>query len=152
MAVLYPLGAYAPSDWDAEGGGAADAVAALLRATGYANVFTCPPPARACCEPIVLAQGAFEREARLADGTERGRVPVDVTVCCEDPRDAEATARAVERDLRRDSWEGFGEGWHCRVSAVDSEGPSPGGRDGSGRWLWGFTLVLTVVRDVGGQD
>lgn len=152
MAELSALGAYVPSDWDAEGGGVADAVATLLRALGYGNVFCSPPPARVCCEPIVLAQGAWEREARLADGTERGRVPVDVLVCCEDPRDAEATCRAVERNLRRDSWTGVGEGWRCRVGSVDSGGAAPRGRDGSGRWLWGFALILTVVIDHGGQD
>ena len=73
----------------------------------------------------MLTQGALEREARLADGTERGRVPVDVLVCCEAERDAEATCRAVERDLRRDSWTGSGEGWRCRVAAVDSGGSAP---------------------------
>lgn len=152
MGASVPLGAYVPADWDAEGGGVADVVAVLLRALGYGNVFTCPPPARACCEPIVLSQGSWEREARLADGAERGRVPVDVTVCCESARDAEATCRAVERDLRRDPWEGAGDGWRCRVSAADSGGCAPRGRDGSGRWLWGFTLTLTVVIDFGRQD
>ena len=108
MGASVPLGAYVPGDWDAEGGGIAGAVAVLLRALGYANVFTWPPPARVCCEPIVLSQSSWEREARLADGTERGRMPVDVTVCCESPRDAEATCRAVERDLRRDPRGGSG--------------------------------------------
>ena len=144
MACSEPLGAHVPTDWDAEGGGVAGAAAALLRALGYGNAFCSPPPARLCCEPIVLTQGALEREARLAAGAERGRVPVDVLVCCE-------AARDVERDLRRDSWEGSGEGWRCRVAAVDSGGSAPRGRDGSGRWLWGFTLILTVVIDFGGQ-
>lgn len=152
MACATALGAYVPDDWDAEGGGVADVVAALLKALGYGNAFCSPPPARVCCEPIVLSQGAWEREARLADGAERGRVPVDVLVCCEGPRDAEATCRAVERDLRRDPWEGAGDGWRCRVAAADSGGCAPMGRDGSGRWLWGFTLMLTVVIDYGGQD
>ena len=83
MACSEDLGAHVPDDWDAEGGGVAGAAAALLRALGYGNAFCSPPPARLCCEPIVLTQGALEREARLADGTERGRVPVDVLVCCE---------------------------------------------------------------------
>ena len=151
MACDEPLGAHVPDDWDAEGGGVAGAAAALLRALGYGNAFCSPPPARLCCEPIVLTQGALEREARLADGAERGRVPVDVLVCCEAARDAEATCRAVERDLRRGSWTGSGEGWRCRVAAADSGGSAPRGRDGSGRWLWGFTLILTVVIDFGGQ-
>lgn len=152
MSLFDPLGAYVPGDWDSEGGGVADVVATLLRALGYANVFCSPPPARVCCEPIVLTQGALERGARLADGTERGTVPVGVLVCCEDPRDAEATCRAVERDLRRDTWAGAGDGWRCRVCAADSGGSASRGRDGSGRWLWGFTLTMTVVIDYGGQD
>lgn len=89
------------------------------------------------------------RDARLADGAERGRVPVGVLVCCEDPRDSEATCRAVERDLRRESWTGAGDGWHCRVCAADSGGSAPRGRDGSGRWLWGFDLILTLEVDHG---
>lgn len=133
--------------WDAAGGGAADVVAELLRSLGYGNVFTAPPAASLCAEPIVLAAGAWECEARLADGTERGRVPVDVTVCCEDPRDAEATAHAVERDLRLADWTGEGAGWHVRVVAVDTAAPRPLGRDGSGRWLWGLAAVLTIARD-----
>ena len=145
MACSDPLGAYVPSDWDAEGGGVADVVATLLGALGYGNVFCSPPPARVCCEPIVLTQGAFERDARLADGAERGRVPVGVLVCCEDPRDSEATCRAVERDLRRESWTGAGDGWHCRVCAADSGGSAPRGRDGSGRWLWGFDLMIPSI-------
>ena len=61
MACNEPLGAHVPDDWDAEGGGVAGAVAALLRALGYGNAFCSPPPARLCCEPIVLTQGALER-------------------------------------------------------------------------------------------
>ena len=152
MGDVTALGAYVPQDWDAEGGGVADVAVALLRALGYRNAFAHPPTAEACCEPIVLTPGAWEREARMADGAERGRVPLDVLVCCESPHDAEATCRAVERDLQRDSWTGSGEGWRCRVAAVDSGGSAPRGRDGSGRWLWGFTLTMTVVIDYGGQD
>ncbi|WP_346697401.1 phage tail terminator protein [Thermophilibacter mediterraneus] len=140
-------GTSAPADWETRGGGAADVVAALLRALGYGNVFTAPPAARLCCEPIVVAAGEFARDARLADGTERGALPVGVTVCCDDPRDAEATARAVERDLRRADWTGRDAGWHLRVVAADTAAPRPLGRDGSGRWLWGFSLSLTIERD-----
>ena len=46
MAVATALGAYVPTDWDKEGGGVVDAVATLLRALGYENVFCSPPPAR----------------------------------------------------------------------------------------------------------
>ena len=136
--------------WDAAGGGAADVAAALLRSLGYGNVFTAPPAASLCAEPIVLAAGEFARDARQADGTERGTLPVGVTVCCDDPRDAEATVHAVERDLRLADWTGENTGWHVRVVAVDTAAPRSLGRDGSGRWLWGFTLLLTIERDFDG--
>lgn len=133
--------------WDAAGGGAADVMAALLRSLGYGNVFTAPPAASLCAEPIVLEAGEFARDARQVDGAERGTLPVGVTVCCDDPRDAEATAHAVERDLRLADWTGEGAGWHVRVVAVDTAAPRPIGRDGSGRWLWGLAAVLTIARD-----
>jgi hypothetical protein len=133
--------------WDAAGGGAADMVAALLRSLGYANVFTAPPATSLCAEPIVLAAGEFVRDARQVDGTERGTLPVGVTVCCDDPRDAEATAHAVERDLRLAGWTGENTGWHARIVAVDTEAPRPLGRDGSGRWLWSLAAHLTIARN-----
>lgn len=48
----------------------------------------------------MLEAGEFARDVRQVDGAERGTLPVGVTVCRDDPRDAEATAHAVERDLR----------------------------------------------------
>lgn len=72
MTASVALGAYEPSDWDEAGERVCGAVAVLLRALGYANVFTAPPSALVCCEPIVLTCGAFSREARLAEGSERG--------------------------------------------------------------------------------
>lgn len=140
-------GTKAPPDWDAKGGGAADVAAAFLRSLGYANVFTAPPAARVCADPVVLTCTAWEREARLADGCERGAWTIDVLTCCEDPRDAEATACALERDVRRGDWDGAGDGWHVRVVACDTGAPEPRGRDGSGRWLWGFAMILTIARD-----
>lgn len=151
--VRYNFGASgtnAPDDWEAKGGGVADAVAAFLRSLGFANVFTTPPSARLCADPIVVACGAWEREARFSDGRERGVRTVDVLVCCEDPRDAEATACSAERDLRGGDWTDGGEGWHVRVTAVDTTAPVPRGRDGSGRWLWGFSVGLTIARDLDG--
>ena len=54
-------------------GEVASAVASMLFALGFAGVFCAPPSAGFCAEPIVVSQGAFAREARLADGGERGR-------------------------------------------------------------------------------
>lgn len=131
------------------GGGPADVVAEMLRTLGYANAYATPPSARLCAEPVVVACGGWERTARLVDGAERGTQSVEVLVCCDDPTDAEATARAAERDLRGADWAGIS-GWEWRVIAVDSGGCRPVGRDGSGRWLWAFELVLTIEREIDG--
>ena len=138
--------ACAPCDWDSGGGGAADVVAALLRALGCGDVFVCPPSAHLCAEPIVVACGAWARDSRQADGSERGVRHVEVLACREDPRAAEAVACALERSVRTASWAGLGTGWHMRVVAADTEAPTPRGRDGSGRWVWGFTVRLTIAR------
>ena len=71
-------------------GDVAGAVASMLCALGFASVFCAPPSAGFCAEPIVVSQGPFAREARLADGGERGRVDVDVLVCREEAGAAEA--------------------------------------------------------------
>lgn len=137
-------------EWNAAGGGAADAVAEMLRTLGFGNAFTAPPSVRRCADPIVVACGGWERSSRQVGEAERGIRHVGVLVCCEDPHDAEATACAAERGLRRADWTGAGPGWHMRVAAVDTDAPAPHGRDGSGRWLWGFTVELTIARDFDG--
>ena len=127
---------------------AAETAAEALAGLGYTNVFTTPPSALVCCEPIVLSSVGWERESRQADGTERGRERGRVLVCCDGATDAEATCRAVERDLRLAAWPAGCAGGE-RVVAVDTGMPLAAGRDGSGRWLWGFDATFTVVRDFG---
>ena len=78
----------------------AGAVASMLCALGFAGVFCAPPSAGFCAEPIVVTQGAFAREARLADGGERGRVDVDVLACREGAGAAEAVCLAAARARR----------------------------------------------------
>ena len=124
-------------------------VAGKLAELGYTNVFTTPPSVLVCCEPIVVAPGGWEREARLPDGGERGFEDVGVLVCCDDPRDAEGTCRACERELRAASWDGAVDSDGCRLVSIDSDGPRARGRDASGRWLWGFSLRCVVVRKIG---
>ena len=132
----------------AGGIGVCAAVAAALGACGFADVLTSPPSAMLCAEPIVLSCGAWERLARLDDARERGVQTVGVLVCRDTPTEAESVCRAVEAALRGCAWEARLEGWRVRVAACDSDAPGPRGRDGSGRWLWGFDLLCTVVRDV----
>lgn len=128
-------------------GEVAGAVASMLYALGFVGVFCAPPSARFCAEPVVVSQGPFVREVRLADGGERGRVDVDVLACREEAGAAEAVCLAAERALRGAAWPIDVDG--VRIASVDSGGAGPRGRDGSERWLWGFTLVCTVVRHVG---
>ena len=128
-------------------GDVAGAVASMLHVLGFAGVFCAPPSTGLCAEPIVVTQGPFAREARLADGGERGRVDVGVLVCREEAGAAVAVCLAAERSLRGASWPIDVDG--VRIASADSVGSGPRGRDGSGRWLWGFTLICTVVRHVG---
>ena len=87
-------------------GAAARIVRDALRGAGYANAYDVPVAAWVCHEPIVVSCGAWERESAQADGDERGRRELALRVCCDDPADAEATARAVAADLRATEWAG----------------------------------------------
>lgn len=136
----------AVEDWKAAGGDACEIVARAVQRAGYDNVFTSPPATLMCAAPIVVMSGAWRRVSLQSDGTERGERELVVRVCCEDADDAKATCHSVERDLRLMTWTGANTGWHCRVAAVDTHGSEPCGRDGSGRWAWGFSVTATVVR------
>ena len=107
---------------------AAGVAAEVLAGLGYTNVFTTPPSALVCCEPIVLAPAGWERESRQADGGERGREIVRVLACCDRAADAEATCRAVERDLRGATWPADAD-VRGRVVSVDTDMPRGMGRD-----------------------
>ncbi|MDN0068610.1 hypothetical protein [Collinsella ihumii] len=129
-------------------GAVSELAARALTACGFECVFRSPVSALFCAEPAVLTEGAFERAARLEDGRERGIVIVDVLICRDVSLDAEAAGLAAERALRAVAWPVDCDGF-VRIAAADTRGAGPRGRDGSGRWLWGFELVCTVVRHVG---
>ena len=61
-------------------GEVAGAVASMLCALGFAGVFCAPPSAGFCAEPIVVTQGAFAREARLAYGAARSCAGTELEV------------------------------------------------------------------------
>lgn len=126
-------------------GVAARMVRDALREAGYANAYDVPVAAWVCCEPIVVSCGEWARESRQADGTERGTRRLVAHVCCDDPSDAEATARAVAADLAARDWARPGEAAGTRVISCDVGRPVLYGRDRSGRWVWDVPMVMTGV-------
>ncbi len=114
----------------------------------FSNYFSTIPSAADCAEPIVLREGGFTRESRI-EGEERGTVPVDVYVVREVAGDAEAVAVACEQWVRGYGWERHSERWPWRVVGLDTSAPVFDVRDSSGRFVWKFTVTVTVVRSVG---
>lgn len=111
----------------------------------FTNCFTKPVSALACAEPIVVLEGAFARTSRI-DGEERGAVSVTVLVVREDAEAAEGVAVACEQLLRGCDWERDAAAWPYRVVGLDSTAPRFKERDGSGRFVWEFSVELTVAR------
>lgn len=127
---------------------AVEAVAGMLRAAGVANVFTAPPSALDCAEPVVVRWGGFERESRQ-DGEERGTIRVQALAVRErdaDAMDAAFACEAAVRDSGRAAWNEEGSG--VRIVGIDTEAPAFRMRDSSGRCVWGFTAFLTVAREI----
>ena len=114
----------------------------------FSNYFSKVPSAVEYPEPIVLVEGAFTRESRI-ESEERGVVPIDVYVVREVAADAEAVAIACEQWVRAYGWERHSECWPWRVVGVDTFAPAFDVRDSSGRYVWKFTVTVTVVRQVG---
>ncbi len=111
----------------------------------FASYFASVPSALDDPEPIVLRQGNFEREARFED-SERGTVAVTVLVVRDVEATAETDAQACERWLRSYGWEASSENGSWRIAGLDTTSPHLIERDGSGRFVWGFDVTLTVVR------
>ena len=125
-----------------------DAVAGMLRAAGMADVFTVPPCAILCEEPIVVRWAGFSRESRQ-DGEERGTASIEVLVVRETDADARDVAFACEAAVRssgRTAWNVAGSG--VRILGIDTDAPALRERDSSGRSVWAFTVRLTVAREI----
>lgn len=120
-------------------------IAKALLEGDFASYFASVPSAAVEPEPIVLRQGKFEREAVLPDG-ERGIVAVRVLVVREVEDDAETDAQGCERWIRRYGWEPVAENGTWRIVGLDTTAPEFIERDRSGRFVWGFDVNLTVMR------
>ena len=124
------------------------AVAGMLRSAGFTGVFTFPPSALACSEPIAVRYAGFARESRQ-DGEERGVATVEAIVCREAAESARDAAFEMERAVRasgRSEWNE--EGASARVLGVDTDAPADEGRDASGRSVWRLVVRLTMAREV----
>ncbi len=123
----------------------ADQIKNMLLSCEFSNVFSTIPSAMNCSEPIVVSQGAFSREARLAE-EERGTLHVTVLVVRDVAADAEAMAVSCEKAVRGADWEPFSEAWPWRIVTIETTAPAFKERDGSGRFVWAFEAACTVVR------
>ena len=126
----------------------ADSIASLLADAHFTSYFTkVRPSALDCAEPIVVTEGAFERDSRMAV-EERGTVAVTVMVVREVAADAETDAVAAERAVRRADWEPYAEAGPYRIVGIDTATPAFRERDSSGRFVWSFGVTCTVVRSL----
>ena len=122
-------------------------VAKALLEGDFASYFASLPSADVEPEPIVLREGRFERVSRT-DGEERGTVAVAVLVVREVAATAEADAQACERWVRSYGWEPVAENGSWRIVGMDTTAPAFKEIDGSGRFVWAFDVLLTVVRSI----
>lgn len=126
----------------------AESIAKLLAEAHFSCYFTkVLPSALDCAEPIVVTEGAFARDSRLAE-EERGAVVVTVAVVREVAADAEGIATAAELAVRRADWEPYADAGAFRIVGIDTTAPAFKERDTSGRYVWAFDVTCTVVRSL----
>ena len=126
----------------------ADSIAKLLADAHFSCYFSkVLPSALDCAEPIVVVEGAFSRDARMAE-EERGTVVVTVMVVREAMADAEDVAVAAELAVRRADWEPYADAGAYRIIGIDTTAPAFKERDSSGRHVWAFDVKCTVVRSL----
>lgn len=126
----------------------AESVTKLLADAHFTSYFTkVRPSALDCAEPIVVTEGAFARDSRMAE-EERGYVPVTVMVVREVAADAENGAIAAERAVRKADWEPHADAGPYRIVGIDTATPAFKERDSSGLYIWSFDVACTVVRSL----
>ena len=124
----------------------ADSIAEMLADAHFSCYFSkVSPSALDCPEPIVVLEGTFSRDSRMAE-EERGTATVTVLVVREVSSDAEDVATAAERAVRRADWEPYADAGAYRIVGIDTTAPAFRERDSSGRFVWSFEVACTVVR------
>lgn len=125
----------------------ADSITKMLVDADFSSCFSrVAPSALACAEPIVVLDGAYARTARMAE-EERGEADVTVLVVRETDAAAEDVAAAAEAAVRRAEWEPYADAGIWRIVGLDVGAPAFRERDRSGRYVWGFDVLCTVVRE-----
>ncbi len=125
----------------------ADSIAKMLVDADFSSCFSrVAPSALACAEPIVVLDGAYTRTARMAE-EERGEAGVCVLVVRETDAAAEDASAAAEAAVRRGEWEPYADAGTWRIVGLDVGAPAFRERDQSGRYVWGFDVICTVVRE-----
>ena len=126
----------------------AESIKKLLVDAHFTSCFTkVLPSALDCAEPIVVVEGAFTRDSRMAE-EERGAVAVTVMVVREVAADAESVAVAAELAVRRADWEPYADAGGYRIVGIDTTAPTFKERDSSGRYVWAFDVMCMVVRSL----
>ena len=126
----------------------ADSIAEMLADAHFSCYFSkVSPSVLDCSDPIVVLEGEFSRDARMSE-EERGTVSITVLVVREVSADAEGVATAAERTVRRADWEPYADAGAYRIVGIDTTAPSFKERDSSGRFVWSFEVVCTVVRSL----
>ena len=126
----------------------ADSIAEMLADAHFSCYFSkVSPSALDCPEPIVVLEGAFSRDSRMAE-EELGSATVTVLVVREVSSDAEDVAIAAERAVRRADWEPYADAGAYRIVGIDTTAPAFRERDSSGRHVWAFDVACTVVRSL----
>lgn len=125
-----------------------DAVAGMLRAAGVGDVFCIAPSALLSEQPVVVRWAGFSRESRQ-DGEERGVASVEVFAVRETDAaacDVAILCEAAVRSSGRAEWNVAGS--EVRILGIDTDAPAFRERDSSGRFVWAFTVRLTVAREI----
>ena len=126
----------------------AELIASALVDAEFPNVFPKnAPSALDYPEAIVLLQGPFEREGRMA-GEERGTMRIRILVVRDLPAEAEDAALSVEKCIRRSDWELHRDADPWRIAGIDTSAPFFKERDSSGRYVWEIDVDVTAVREI----
>ena len=123
-------------------------VAKALLEGDFASYFASLPSADDEPEPIVLREGKFERVSPHGARGARDRGGGRARRFAKSRPRPRPTRLLVRNGIRAYGWEPVAENGSCRIVGLDTTAPSFKEIDGSGRFVWAFDVLLTVVRGI----